>query len=79
MHRQNADDFRRAAEGAPVSKPALYTILALVTAFAAYEVLLNYALRQVNDDALAVCLKPANVPPVSQSAVFYIPHKRKAL
>ena len=48
-------------------------IALICVAFAGYETWINFHLRAVNNAVAQACFKPASVPPVSQSAVIYIP------
>jgi hypothetical protein len=57
-----------------------FAALALIfAAFAGFELYLNLSLRSLNDDVLESCLKPAQVPKVSDYAVFWFPPGKPGL
>lgn len=58
-----------------LSRDFWLAIALICASFAGYETWLNFYLRRVNNSVMSVCLRPAQVPPVSSRAVLFIPRE----
>lgn len=63
------------SEKRAMSKSFYLAVSLICLSFAGYETVLNFYLRRVNDQVFAVCVRPAQVPPVSSRAVLFIPRE----